>query len=69
MKRLKWMISTLLLAVLVQLEEQRNCGLISPIIMECAFVVMMCWVARASAPFTEKQAQRASRCLKKLFLH
>ena len=37
--------------------------------MESTFVVMMCWVARASAPFTAKQAQRASRCLKRLFLH
>nr|DAW19793.1 MAG TPA: hypothetical protein [Caudoviricetes sp.] len=69
MKRLKWMIRTLLLAVLVPFEEQRNCGLISPIIMESTFVVMMCWVARASVPFMAKQAQRASRCLKRLFPH
>nr|DAV03126.1 MAG TPA: hypothetical protein [Caudoviricetes sp.] len=69
MKRLKWMIRTLLLAVLIPLEEQKNCGLISPIIMESTFVVTMCWVARASALFTAKQAQKAFRCLKRLFLH
>nr|DAL62918.1 MAG TPA_asm: hypothetical protein [Caudoviricetes sp.] len=63
------MIRTLLLVVLVLLDGQRNCGLISPIIIESTFVVMMCWVARAFDPSMAKQAQRAFRCLKRLFLH
>lgn len=47
----------------------RAMGATSPIITVTSIIDRKCLVKAASDPSTEKQAQRASRCLKRLFLH